>query len=778
MVALTTLRVGQQQGGAFAPQVIIVGTARDRAPWVAALQGCGAIVAGALSDLETLLAKTVQVDAVVAPWEPGLLKVIESSGRRIPLIHIGPSVPEELLDAVAAHQNVGWVDQPEDLEAKIFEMTRAPRSPVARREVPQLRLVCGGREYELCDLSNAGLSFRVKMDEGLEGFFPGAVLEGRVMGLEGVCLDGVELVVRHVTVVAAAESYYRVGCALRHASRPARSRGTAIVRDRAQRAGLLRAALSRGGILLSTDEGELGLHCLQGRVDVDANLITFETEARLEPYTVVRGRFELGGASHKFVTAVVEGAPLRVRLPSQIEVAQERVAARLSLPSGLVTAILTSTLDGTSFARPVVDLSSSGFAFAADPSRDVVPSGLVLAGVELKVAGATIRCRGRVTNLAQVPGGPGLRCGVAFEGLEERDRALLASFLLELRYPGVRDGGAVDFAELRTFFRENAPTFFDQALEERLEPDMPEIGKTFRRLGPADHIAKALMVRDGDSIDGYVSAVRAYSRTWYVQHLAGRPGRIAGLHLSLGMLDYLVKHSDVEYMKMLFAVNNPFPARTYGRFAKRLLDPYVADLRRCDAYTLATDGHLPPSRAEISVGDASNDDLALVEGYFVREERNALVQAEDLTRHRLRMAQLDSEYHRAGLTRRRRILVARDGGRVVGFALLELSSPGLSLRSILTSFRVFVLPAAGASGRGIRLALIRAALGAYRAEGFRHAALLTPSEEDPGLAGLPVADRMTFYSWTCHRSQFVRGLEYMERLATRFMRAQQVRGAR
>ena len=164
--------------------------------------------------------------------------------------------------------------------------------------------------------------------------------------------------------------------------------------------------------------------------------------------------------------------------------------------------------------------------------------------------------------------------------------------------------------------------------------------------------------------------------------------------------------------------------------------------------------------------EASTDDLAVVERYFVQRERGLLLRADDLTRQTLQLSGLNKEFAALGLYRRRRVLLAMRRNVVLGFALAELSSPGLNLSEALSAFpdlrdRRRTLR----RRRTCRRALVAGVLPIYRHAARPLARGLIAADEiaDWQRIGFTISDEVSM-CWTYHRTLCARFCTHVERL--------------
>jgi PilZ domain-containing protein len=702
-------------------------------------------------------------DVIVCSWHAELPAL--ASKLTLPIVVVGAVVPEALVDAVVAGAPIRHVARPAALGDELRQLTRAARAAVARHALDGMTVSWRGARVpaKLADLSCDGLSFIVE-DEALSALLPGRDLgELEVRRGDARVLQGVTARVRHIEPLDP-PGRYRIGCAL--SLPPAPSPAPSLVRDRALCAALLKAGL-RGGVLIAPLDAEvdasLELQLGQARLDVAAGVLRADDAGRQWPELgLVRGRFEVAGRVYRFTSVVTGRAPLTMTLPTALEESQLRASARYR-PSAddPVTVELRSALADEPLDKTLVDLSASGFSFVIDGARELFPLGLKLQ-VSLRIGGEPLVGAGRVRTFVRE--GEQLRCGVELVGLAEAAQARLSDYLMRRRFPDVEDGGAVPFDELAAFLRTTG--FLYPAKEAVLAPIMSQVQHTFEQLyGGPSRLFKSVVARHDGELAGHVSSVRVYQQTWMSQHLAATSSRHVSHLLNLGAAEYFGHNPDLEFFKIYFQRDIRWPSRVFGGFARTLRNVTQSNLREFRHLTFSTSEPLPMARPDdVEVMEASEEDLALVERHFVRKESSLVLESDDLLRHNLTLAPLNKQFARLGLYRRRRVLLAMRRGVCLGFALAEVSSPGLNLSEALSMFNIHVTDDGEACAQAVRAALLHAVHGLYRQAGRPFAGGLVRPSEVAGYAELGVETDDTWLVWTCHRALYPRFCDYVDRL--------------
>ncbi len=760
------------------PNVILLSPdAHEVDRWSALLEGAADV--RAVASVEALAQALAQLpaDVVVAPCDARLLEGIQRCRGDSRLILCGSTLPLGVIDAAGQGYDLRHVEREGQLRREVHALAR-PRSLMIRHQLAGLSVRWSGAEraLPLLDISNGGLSFRLELDGELEQLLPGTLLCGvEVHRGPSLALFADTAVVRYVEQAAepGKQPHYRIGCEVSTAGPVQPPAHGSRFTDGATRAGLLREALRGSGILLQGSPGSSGsILCTSGTVEIEKAELAFDAPLSVfEPYDVVRGSFELGGTSYSFVTSAISGVPLRLRLPFAIEGSHRRGSPRYR-PDGRdpVSVLLAAPLlAGQPLEREVLEISSTGLSFALDPAFDLFPPGMRLSRVELKLPGLTFACAGSVKNLAPLGDGTrAVRCGVSFEGLDAEERDRLADALMRQRYPGLRDCSALSFDDLFRFFQETRFLYPEKLAA--LEPILPEVRKTFTRLHakPSSLFKSLVYLEDGKTL-AHGSSVRVYRRTVVLQHLAGTSRvshRPPPQVLNLGFAEYLTQSIDLEYVKFYFRPDNKWPSRVFGNFARKVSNRQLSDLRTFAYVTLPTRVELPAD-GQIRVIEAAPGDLSLVEQYFVANARGLLLRSDDLTRGALPLTELNASFGELGLYRRRAVLLALRGDEPLGFALCELSSPGMNLSELLSSFRIHLFPAAGDAEdprrEGAWLALAQASVRFYRQNG-RPLAVGLFEEGEAAARILPALGKKRYTCWTVHRSLGPRFCEYVDRL--------------
>jgi len=736
-----------------ASNIVVVHPDPDhRARWAEALSSCNVWQANDAATANSL-AEEQDAHLIVAPWPwaAGLLR----KRRRLPakpLLLLGGEVDHTIVQAVAAGVEVTHWPDDANFATKVLALVQKSRSRAPRFALADLRIEWGQprRSATVTDLALDGFSFALPIDSVLEGCMPASRLtDVRLFRGEVQCVAVPSATVRYLS---ADKTAYRVGCSFDNAAGQSHGlAGETTIRQPLRLAGVVQAALNQKRLRLERPDHSLVLEC-EGLVDIAKQSITITSGSaeRLAPMEVVRCGFEFAGELYQFSSAVVSLDPFVIRLPSELAVRQRRASTRYDLSQAFAATVI-SRLGPNRHLAMIKDLSATGCLL--ELSRDALcPRGTELSEVKLGLPQGTVRLEGVVTHVSRLE--KGLRVGVEFKNTNDEALLLIAQFLVTQRWPTLESGAQASFEELFDLFSRSG--LLKPAHIEALRPGMTEVKKTFALVSNiANTLFRSIVIREKGRVVGHVSSVRVYQNTWYVQHLAAASGSPeSALHVNLGVADFFDQLRELEFFKMGFYSDNNWTGRAFGTFAKRIEAPAVSMTRKYIPLLIRVD-HTPPPEPlppGIECFEAGRGDFKQLQHFFVQNTPSLALKADDLLAENFDLHQLDADFGKYGLHRRRRCWVVTDQSGILAVALAELTSPGLSLFDYLNSIRISYAHANPALPKERIIQLIISTLMPHFAErGVPALRLFIHPSEMPDYEKLGFAPARVLTEWICHR---------------------------
>jgi hypothetical protein len=625
------------------------------------------------------------------------------------------------------------------------------------------------------DVSNSGAAFLLLRDDPVEGLIPGSYIrEIRIGDERRQAVTAPWGVVRYARVLSRSnrELGYRVGVEFGSSFDALASE---VVRGEDEILKLVREAVAERRVRAGSAIGNGGLQDVAGpKLGDDRRLILTGMQGTVGD--VVALELDSEGSRLRLLAGVtgVSADGVVVRLPEAAERTVRRGMTRRGMaPDRRAFVAATSPVGGRLRRRPVIDITGAGLAFPLDDRTEVLPVGAYVEDLQLSFSsGASFELTGIVRSL--VPLSEAERpdythkCGIEFGPMTAATRARLADSVTHARHPEIEDAAGQPFDAVWRCLEMTGFIYPEKA--EKLRDVMPELRRTNSAiLETPNRVGKTLIFRSKGRVVGHISALRLFSRTFLCQHLAVaarlRDGVSAARLLNLGLLEYIEQIPEMEWVRVYYRPANRWAQRVFGSLSNRLDHLPVSNLELLD-YLQAPAGGPVPASESIQVRPARGPDLDAIEQYFV-EHRPFGVRAEDLSKERIELRQIATEYAAIGLVRRREVMIAELRGRPVAFALLEVSSIGLNFSEITNTFRVYAFTPDAEQADDGRRALIGYASRRYAALGRRVALALA----EPGDRSLFESSGFTstkqYACWSWHRATYRAYYEHLERVTER-----------
>lgn len=346
-------------------------------------------------------------------------------------------------------------------------------------------------------------------------------------------------------------------------------------------------------------------------------------------------------------------------------------------------------------------------------------------------------------------------CGIRFEGMTAEQHAGLVSYLIHKNFPQIVDAQLED-EELLWQFLEKGEFYTAPKREECLgTPD--EVRTTqARMLLASSGLSRKLLFKDQGQIYGTVSLQQVYSQTWLVHHLCAvrHPSEFVPKNLLLFLGEYISKTPEVRYIKMMWRPNNTWSNKMFGRLVHRLHDGEQSVVK-VYTYLHWHEESLPPvhlAEREWHIRLIEPEEVVELESFFISQEEYFLMKSEDLIRGGLGIEKLGARYQQLNLFRERQVLVAMEAGRLVGFALLERSSPGLNLSNLLSTCQIHINLSDPIRAKGLKRALIRHTIEHYLSYGQKRVIMLTEDRDLAAYEAMGFTKVKEYVSWTFDHS--------------------------
>jgi hypothetical protein len=350
----------------------------------------------------------------------------------------------------------------------------------------------------------------------------------------------------------------------------------------------------------------------------------------------------------------------------------------------------------------VVDLSGSGFSVEEDPRSTALLPGMILPELELNFTDSyKIRCSGQVVFRKTLIGADGqkwIKCGLALLDMDIRDHLKVIAILHQTKDKNSYICNDLDLDALWDFFFETG--FIYPEKYAAIQKNKKQIKETYAKIYTRNpHIARHFIYQDKGTIYGHMAMLRFYESAWMIHHHAARKSAFnkAGL-VVLDQIGRMINDSHrlyslhMDYMLCYYRPDNKFPNRVFGGAAQSIKDPKGCSL---DGFAYFRFRHCvrsqPDLRAGWRISETQADDLRDLADFYEHTSGGLMLDAIDLTPDKLNCDNLSRDYHKAGLTRQRRLYSLKKDGDLKAIFLVNQSDVGLNLSDITSCVKIFVI---------------------------------------------------------------------------------------
>ena len=238
-----------------------------------------------------------------------------------------------------------------------------------------------------------------------------------------------------------------------------------------------------------------------------------------------------------------------------------------------LSAVFKHPLINNKIQRDIFDISATGFSIQDIPDDDVFMPGMMIPDLSILLAGICIaNCTVQIIYRRMEE--KIIKFGVAILDMDIHSYSHINHILGINADPNISVSTKVDMDALWEFFFQTGfiyPEKYDFCQAHR-----EYFIETYRKLyQESPEIARHITYQKNGRIYGHISMIRAYERTWLIQHHAARSteNKLAGFAVLRQMMLFLhgmyqLSSSKMNYVISYFQPENKFPDRVFGGFAR------------------------------------------------------------------------------------------------------------------------------------------------------------------------------------------------------------------
>jgi hypothetical protein len=355
-------------------------------------------------------------------------------------------------------------------------------------------------------------------------------------------------------------------------------------------------------------------------------------------------------------------------------------------------------LTGKLLNLSVEDISCSGLSTEEFYETAQLLPGLIIPELEIEFgSGFKMRCMAQVVyknTYENSENNTVVKCGIAFLDIDIQDQARLSSMLYHATNKRTFICNKIDMNDLWNFLFETGFVYPQKYSHIYLNKE--RFIETYERLyNKNPQIARHFVYQDRGILQGHISMLRVYEKTWLFHHHASIKSYRAGLvvleQISRYTRDFYSIHSaHLNYIISYFRPENRFPTRFLGGFTKFLNDPKGCSIDPF-AYFDFPKNFEQWNMPGYLITKTTVDDLLELRGFYEYNSGGLLLTALDLEPDMLDFDNLNNEYKKAGFKRERYIFSLKKDGVLKAVFMVNITDAGLNLSNLTSCIHAIVL---------------------------------------------------------------------------------------
>ncbi|MCU0821596.1 MAG: PilZ domain-containing protein, partial [Spirochaetes bacterium] len=280
----------------------------------------------------------------------------------------------------------------------------------------------------------------------------------------------------------------------------------------------------------------------------------------------------------------------------------------------------------------ITDISTSGFSISVEGDESMLIPGMIIKELTILIAGY-YQLKGSaciVYNLDK--GGKEVRHGFSIIDMDMRTYNQLFNIIANAHDPHVNLSNNTDLESLWEFFFQSK--FIYPQKYEMIGEISSKIKDTYDKLyHRGDEVFSNITYQKNGRIYGHISLIRAYERTWLIQHLAAVSKGIGrtGLSVLKYLIEYVDGHfrlpsSNMDYLLFCYRPDNKVPSYLFGGMSRDVanlkiisVDLFAYMMYQCSSRNILTE--------DSKLDKFSSEDLESLTEFYEKAAGGILLEA-------------------------------------------------------------------------------------------------------------------------------------------------------
>ena len=356
----------------------------------------------------------------------------------------------------------------------------------------------------------------------------------------------------------------------------------------------------------------------------------------------------------------------------------------------------THPLTGTRVSYDIVDINSSGFSVMVESDSSLLMPGMIIDEAFIDFAGGlNLKCPVKVV-YGEKKKKNTIQYGFLITDIDVASYNQLFNVLSRADDPYARVSYDMDMASLWNFFFESGFIYPEKYTGIAQHKD--DFKETYKKLYHhcPDIFANLTYERNG-VIYGHVSLIKAYERSWLVNHLATKDigVKITGHYVMRQILNYLdsitrMPSVGMDYMIIYFPPENRFPNNFFSNAYRAVNNPAHLSMDTFAYLNMDLPQSIPDLPKGWTLRESSPKDIQNLSAAYRQLSEGILVDALCLDSQKCQGESIEDSYKKYGLKRVSSSYALFHDNDPQAYFVVDQSERGVNLSDLINSIKVIV----------------------------------------------------------------------------------------
>jgi len=362
----------------------------------------------------------------------------------------------------------------------------------------------------------------------------------------------------------------------------------------------------------------------------------------------------------------------------------------------------THPLSNSNKQLKINDLSGSGLSLIENESKAVLFTGLVIPDLKILLPGRNfLSCRAQViySRKSEDESSEEVFSGLVILDMDPNEYSKLLDFVHHELDDRANVCNEVDMNSLWSFFFESG--FIYPQKYKYLLNNKEEIKKLYEKLyteQPA--IAKHFIYQEENQIQGHMSMLRSYEKSWLLHHHAA--SSIKGQNCGLNVLNQVgsftnncnhIESMHLNYLFCYFRRENRFPNRMFGGLADGINDKNKCSLDDWGYFHIQRDN--PTVKADLGdnweCNESTEGELRDLQCFYQMNSGGLMLNTFNLTDGSIDSTSLLRDYSKSGFSRSIELYTLKCNNDICAIIMIDNTDAGLNMSDLTNSFKIFII---------------------------------------------------------------------------------------